>query len=257
MAVATAIAVGGLALSAATTANSFIQAGKQKKAQRAAEDAAAEAMAEAKKKLEINYADELAIKKEPYELQREAMLSQGAQAIEAGVESERGAAATAGKIQMAQNEAQAGIRTEMGKEMDAIQAQQIAEDSRLRDLGVQLDLGEAEGAQNAARSAEEASTAATAQGIQGVMSTAQQGLGMVNLYPATGAAPAAGAPAENSLGSSLFKPMQTANTTFTKPFGMNAQQVGPGGALANNQPNFALKTPSLFTKYDAFGNPIK
>ena len=215
MAVATAIAVGGLALSAATTANSFIQAGKQKKAQRAAEDAAAEAMAEAKKKLEINYADELAIKKEPYELQREAMLSQGAQAIEAGVESERGAAATAGKIQMAQNEAQAGIRTEMGKEMDAIQAQQIAEDSRLRDLGVQLDLGEVEGQQMIAANAEQAAAASKAQGMQGIVSTAQQGLGMVNLYPATGAAPAAGAPA--------------AGPAPTNPQPGTAASYGPGG----------------------------
>ena len=245
MAVATAIAVGGLALSAATTANSFIQAGKQKKAQRAAEDAAAEAMAEAKKKLEINYADELAIKKEPYELQREAMLSQGAQAIEAGVESERGAAATAGKIQMAQNEAQAGIRTEMGKEMDAIQAQQIAEDSRLRDLGVQLDLGEAEGAQNAARSAEEASTAATAQGIQGVMSTAQQGLGMMPLFFKSGTAPAAATPS---------------GPAPTNPLPGNAQSYGPGGtnyapmSSYNTQSNsFGPQTPKPGTQYGAFG----
>ena len=182
MAVATAVAVGGLAISAATTANSFIQAGKQKDKQREAEASAAAAMAEARKKLSINYTDELSIKKEPYELQREAMLSQGAQAIQAGVESERGAAATAGKVMMAQNEAQAGVRTAMGAEMTDIQKQQIAEQSRLRDLNVQLDLGEVEGAQNAARSAEEAATAQTQQGIQGIGSMAQQGLNMLPLY---------------------------------------------------------------------------
>jgi hypothetical protein len=182
MGVATAIAVGGLALSAGTTAMSFIQAGEQKNKQRAAEAAAAQAMKTAREKLEINYTDELAVKKEPYELQREAMLSQGAQAIQAGVESDRGAAATAGKVMMAQNEAQAGIRTEMGKEMTDIQNKQIQEQSRLRDLGVQLDLGEVEGQQRMAMNAEEASAAATAQGIQGVISTAQQGLNMMPLY---------------------------------------------------------------------------
>lgn len=182
MGVATAVAIGGLALSAGTTAMSFIQAGEQKSKQRAAEAAAAAAMAEAKKKLQINYTDELAINKEPYELQREAMLSQGAQAIQAGQESDRGAAATAGRVQMAQNEAQAGIRTAMGKEMTDIQNKQVEEASRLRDLGVQIDLGEVEGQQMIAQNAEQAATAATEQGIQGVISTAQQGLNMMPLY---------------------------------------------------------------------------
>jgi len=182
MGVATAIAVGGLALSAGSTAMSFVQAGEQKSKQRAAEAAASAAMEEAKKKLSINYTDELAVNKEPYELQREAMLSQGALAIQAGQESERGAAATAGRVQMAQNEAQAGIRTAMGAEMTDIQKQQIAEQSRLRDLGVQLDLGEVEGQQMMAANAEQASAAATAQGIQGIIGTAKQGLNMMPLY---------------------------------------------------------------------------
>jgi len=182
MGVATAVAVGGLALSAGTTAMSFIQAGEQKNKQREAEAAAAAAMAEARKKLQINYTDELAINKEPYELQREALLSQGALAVQAGQESERGAAATAGRVQMAQNEAQADIRTAMGKEMTDIQNKQVQESSRLRDLGVQLDLGEVEGQQMMAANAEQAATAATAQGIQGIVSTAQQGLNMMPLY---------------------------------------------------------------------------
>ena len=186
MGVATAVAIGGLAISAGTTAMSFMQASEQKNKQRKAEAEAAAAMAEARKKLEINYTDEMAVKKEPYELQREAALSAGAQAIEAGQESERGAAATAGKIQMAQNEAQADIRTAMGVEMTDIENKQIAEQSRLRDLGVQLDLGEVEGAQAAARDAEQAATAATEQGWQGVVSTAQQGLAMVPLFAGGG-----------------------------------------------------------------------
>jgi hypothetical protein len=186
MGVATAVAIGGLAISAASTAMSFSEASAQKKKQRQAEADAAAAMAEARKKLGINYTDEMAVKKEPYELQREAMLSAGAQAIQAGVESERGAVATAGKVMMAQNEAQAGIRTEMGKEMTDIENKQIAEQSRLRDLGVQLDLGEVEGAQAAARDAEQAATANTEQAYQGLTSTLQQGLAMVPLFAGGG-----------------------------------------------------------------------
>jgi len=193
MAVATAVALGGLALSGVSTAMSFTQAGEQQAKQRQAEAAAAASMAEARKKLEVNFYDQQAVKKEPYELQREALLSQGAQAIQAGQESDRGAATTAGKVQMAQNEAQAGIRTEMGKEMTDIENKQLAEQSRLRDLGVQLDLGEAEGAQIAAANAEEAATAYQQQGIQGAIGMGVQGLNMINLYPKSGNAPTASA----------------------------------------------------------------
>jgi hypothetical protein len=182
MGVATAVAIGGLAISAASTTMSFVQAEKQKKAQRAAEAKAAEAMAEAKKKLSVNFAEERAINKEPYELARDASLSSGARAIQAGVESDRGAEVTVGKIQMAQNLGQAQIRGAMGQELTDIQKDIINEDSRLRDLGVQLDLGEVEGQQLMARDAQEAATAATMEGFQGLTSTLQQGLDMVPLY---------------------------------------------------------------------------
>jgi len=188
MGVATAVAIGGLAISAATTANSFIQASKQGKMQREAEAKAAAAMAEARRKLEINYSEERAVKKEPYELQREAMLSAGAQAIEAGAESERGAVTTAGKVMMAQNEAQAGIRTEMGKEMTEIEKEIIDENSRLRDLGVQLDLGEVEGQQKMAADAQQAKTAYTEAGYKGVVDTAQRGVNLIPLFAGKDAA---------------------------------------------------------------------
>jgi hypothetical protein len=146
------------------------------------------AMEEAKKKLSVNFAEERAINKEPYELAREASLSAGAQALQAGVESDRGAEATAGKLQMAQNLGQADIRSSMGQELTDIQKDIINEDSRLRDLGVQLDLGEVEGQQLMARDAQEAATAATMEGFQGLTSTLQQGLDMVPLYQKTASA---------------------------------------------------------------------
>jgi hypothetical protein len=224
MGVATAVALGGLALSGATTAMSFVQAGEQKDKQRQAEAAAAASMAEARKKLEVNFYDQQAVKKEPYELQREALLSQGAQAIQAGQESDRGAATTAGKVQMAQNEAQAGIRTEMGKEMTDIENKQLAEQSRLRDLGVQLDLGEAEGAQMAAANAEELAASATSQGIQGAVGMAQQGLNMLPLY---------------------FKDKKNEPLKFGTATGSNVD---------NSNPAFQEKVTDRFANYQENGN---
>lgn len=192
MAVATAIAVGGMAITAASAVNSFIQSSKQDRLRRQAEADSAKAMEEARKKLGVNYTKGRAIQKEPYELQRESMLSQGNLLTQAGVESERGAPVVAGKVMMAQNDVQAGIRTEMGKELTEIEKENIAEESRLRDLGVQLDLGEAEGAALAARDAEEASTAAMSQGFESVTSLAQQGLAQVPLFEKSGASKAFG-----------------------------------------------------------------
>ena len=187
MAIATATILAGAALAstAASTGMSFSQAGKQRKAQGDAERDADQAMQEARKKLEINFYDQLAIQKEPYELEREALLSQGAQAIQAGVESERGAAATAGRIQMAQQEGQAGIRTAFGQELSALEKLSAQEDSRLRDVNVQLDLGEVAGAQLAAANAQELGAQATQQGLQGVQSMGQQIASFSPLYEKT------------------------------------------------------------------------
>lgn len=186
MPAATSVAIAGLAVSAGSTAMSFAQAGKQRQLQRDAERDAAEAMAEAKKKLEVNFYDELAIQKEPYELERQALISAGAQAIQAGQEGEaRGAGAVAGRVQMAQNEGQRQIAGAMGQEMLGLEKLAAAEDARLRDLGVEINLKEATGAQLAARDAQEAAAAATAQGVQGLASTAQQGLQMVPLFGKT------------------------------------------------------------------------
>jgi len=182
IATSTALAIGGLAVSAGGATASFIQAGKQRKLKEQAQADAEKAMAEARKKLEVNYYDQLAVQKEPYELQREALLSQGALAVQAGVEGDRGAAATAGRVQMAMNEAQAGIRTAQGKEMSDLAKLSATEDSRLRDVGVQLDLAEVEGAQQAQADAEQARAAAIQQGMAGVQSVAQQGIAMAPLY---------------------------------------------------------------------------
>jgi hypothetical protein len=178
----TAIALGGLAVSAGSAGMSFAQAGKQKQAQRKAEQDAAIAMDDARKKLEVNFYAQQGIKKEPYELEREALLSQGAQAIQAGVESERGAAATAGRVQLAMNEGQAGVRTAMGRELTDLENKQLAEESRLQGLSAGLDLEEAKGAGQAAAAARNLSAQSVQQGVAGLANTASQAINLIPLF---------------------------------------------------------------------------
>ena len=61
MAVTTA-AIVGIAATAGTTAMSFTQAGKQRKLKRQAESEAAEAMSAARKKLDVNFYEQLTIR---------------------------------------------------------------------------------------------------------------------------------------------------------------------------------------------------
>jgi hypothetical protein len=223
---------------------SFAQAGKQNKLQREAEAKAAQAMAEARKKLEVNFAEQRAIQKEPYELAREAIMSTGAQAIQAGVESDRGAEVTAGKVQMAMNQGQADIRTAMGQELTDIEKDILNEESRLRDLGLQLDLGEVEGAQLAARDAQEAKTAAMMQGFEGATSTLQQGLDMVELYPKTNTR----TPVEG------LKPMTTAGVVATpSPFApknqLPTETPSTVSLYSKKQPSFRSQKPYMYNPF--------
>ena len=187
--IATSVAVASAGLG---TYMSFSQASQAKKKQAKAEAMVKDKMSQARKKLETNYMDVLSINKEPFERQREALLSAGAQALEAGIESERGGLATAGRLLAAQNEAQGQVRDAQSERLFDLEAAQAEEDSRLRDIGVQLDLGEVAGAQEAAAASEERAAQMTNQALQGVVNTAGAIGAAAPLYAKGGAARQAG-----------------------------------------------------------------
>jgi hypothetical protein len=178
----TIAAAAGLAATAGSTVSSFAQAGKQRNLQKKAEAEAERAMAEAKKELSINYSAALGIQKEPYNLEREALISAGAQAIEAGREGERGAAETAGRIYALQQQGQQQIASEMGQELTALDKATAVENAQLRNARANLNLAEVEGAQTAAANAEQMGNAYTKDAIAGVASTVQQAASFVPLY---------------------------------------------------------------------------
>ena len=178
--------IASIAIGAATTTASFVQAGKQRKLQDKAEADAAKAMAEARKRLDVNYAEAKSIQKEPYELMREANNVVAADAMQAAREADpRGAGASAGRIAMQNAQQQAGVRTAMGQEMTAIEDAIIGENQYLRDANTQLDLEEVAGAQEAAAAAEQARAANIQAGVAGAASVAQQGMEMAPLYAKT------------------------------------------------------------------------
>lgn len=190
MVLATALSLASVGSQLAGSAMSFAEARKQKRAQAQAEKEADIAMASARKSLEKNYMDSLAIQKEPYELEREAALVAGAQATEALRESDRGMGRV-GAIYGQQQQAQRQIASAMGQEMFNLDYLSAQEDARLRDIGTQLDLGEVTGAQLAAANAEERRAQQLQAGVAGVGNAAMTGLDSVALYGKTKQPPAA------------------------------------------------------------------
>ena len=174
--------IAGLAISAGTTAASFIQAGKSKRKQQEYEAEADKAMAEARRQLQVNYAKQMSIKKEPYAQERLAMLSQGQQVVNAASESDRGAASAAGQVLMGQQAGQADITNRQVTDLQNIENAILEEESRLRDINVDLDMQEVEGQMAAAADMRAQAAQQTQQGIQGIANTAQAGLSMIPLY---------------------------------------------------------------------------
>jgi hypothetical protein len=173
-----------IATSLGSAGASFTQAGKQKGMADKAKAEGERAFEEAKKNLEVNFYEQLGIQKEAYELEREAMLSSGAQAIQAGVESERGGAATAGRVQLAQQQGQREIAGVMAKELAGLESLTAEEQSRLATQRAGLDLARAEGSQAAAAQAQAIQAGAISGGFQGLGSAAQSYLQGKELFKA-------------------------------------------------------------------------
>jgi len=184
MAAATAVMTGiSLLSSIVGTVKSFKTAKNMKGKMEDAEAKAKEALAEAKAGLDLNFFEEMAIQTTPYDVEREAVLSQGAGVLEAGKEAGvRGVAGTAGRVLAAQQDAQADITDRQVDEMMELDTLVASEDARLRDLKTQISLKESEGAQRAAANYENLANQARQQGFQGITNTLSQGLQMIPLF---------------------------------------------------------------------------
>lgn len=192
--------IASAAVQAGTSAAGFAQSGKARKNMKKAQADADAAMAAARKKLEVNYLKELSIAKEPYELARENLVQSSAALTQAGVEGEtRGTSATAGQVLMAGQAQAARQRASMSQEMNRLQELAAREESRLQGLKVDLDIGEAEGSQQAAADYQAAADAAKAGAIKSAAGALTTGIKAFSQNPFD-ATKASGGAAVPSLG---------------------------------------------------------
>jgi hypothetical protein len=167
-----------LASAGASAAQSAGAAGNAKRAKKDSEEAFKRAMNE----LTSNKFKGLNLPTEAYEREREAMLSAGAQATEAGRESERGTAATAGRVQMAAQEGQRQIAGAMGEDLMKLEGLTAQEEANLSSKRANLELAQAEGAQAAAAQFGAQSDAALTGAFSSLASAGQQYMQGSELY---------------------------------------------------------------------------
>lgn len=182
---ATTAAVVGIATAVGSAGASAKQASNAAGFAKEAESKSKIAFEKAMKELSANKIANIGLQKEAFELEREALLSSGAQAIQAGVESERGAAATAGRVQMAQNQGQRDIAGAMAEDLMGLEKATAAEEARLSGLRSNLNLAQAEGAAAAAAQFGAQKDAAVGGIFAGLSSAAQQGIQASDLYKKT------------------------------------------------------------------------
>ena len=228
MAVATALAIGSAVAGVASTGLSIGQAVKQNKLQKDAEAKAEQAMADAKKKIDVNYMDQLSIAKDPYRLAREAALSTAAQGIEAVREGDQ-RGANVGKFYAEQNKAQQRIASAMSQEIAGLDKLSAQEDSDIATTLAGLDVSTARDANLAARDAQRAKNAAIGNAISSGVSTITGAVkDFAPLY------------AQNKTGKA-----QLANQQLTQELGMETMPVSGGSQIAPVQNN-QLAAPQYY-----------
>ncbi len=148
--------------------------------------AADKAFKDAEAQLDVNYFEQLGISKTPYENQRNAITQASAQAMEVAKESDRGGAATAGRVLAQSNLAQKNITDQQTKDLEALNKLVATEESKLGTSRANLSLSQAEGAGIASAQAQNAANQSIAQGIQGLGNMAMMGLEASELYGSDG-----------------------------------------------------------------------
>jgi len=187
MAATTALVLGitSAAVTLGGSAMSFSQMAKQNDLAAKAGEDAAKAMDEAKKQLSINPFAAISLPTQAYDMQTNTILAEGAQATQAGVESERGVAATAGRIAAQTNVAESQIAAKESQDLYALQTQTAQAERDINKGLASVNMAEAEGAQKAEAQAANAANMYQTQGVQGIANAIGQGAQLLPLYTST------------------------------------------------------------------------
>jgi len=172
-------AIAALAITVGTTTMSFIKAGKDRRAAEAAQLQADISMDKIEKALTKNEMDALSLQTEAYEREADNIKTATKTEMDAIREGDqRGVLAGSSRVKAGVTEAEAGSRVGMATELGDLEKLSADEATRKSDIGIQMELGNIQGAQTAAAALSDSASQATSAAMQGVASAAMQGANM-------------------------------------------------------------------------------
>ena len=172
-------AIAALSITAITAGLSFIKAGKERRAAEAAELQADISMDKIEKALTKNEMDALSLQTEAYEREADNIKTATKTEMDAIREGDqRGVLAGSSRVKAGVTEAEAGSRVGMATELGDLEKLSADEATRKSDIGIQMELGNIQGAQTAAAALSDSASQATSAAMQGVASAAMQGANM-------------------------------------------------------------------------------
>lgn len=226
MAVTTA-AVVGIAAGVASTAKSFSDAAKAKKAQKKADQDAARLMADARKRVDKDEFAGLAVPTEAYEAAFETTLAANQQQVQALAEGDaRSLAAGIGRVGAATNEAAQATRREMGQDLFNIEKMKAQSRENIKQQQIGMDVAGAKDAKAEAAYQEQLRAQKIQQGIQGIGQVATSVGAAAPLFGAGGAAAKTALNPATGMGG-------TENFSFTDMSQLTLANPTPGLSLSN------------------------
>ena len=178
-------AIAEIGVQAVTSLLSLGQMQRMKAEQRKADAQTAKLMKDVYGELEKNQYAAVGLPMKAYDIERENLAAQGAQIVEAGRESERTAAATAGLTMGQYRKALRDIQSEQADKMLELNLLTAQEAARKSDIRAQFKAQEAEGSALAAADYEQRKLAAAGGAIQGLVGAAGTAVSTIPLFKAT------------------------------------------------------------------------
>jgi len=172
-------AIAALSITAIVAGVGFIKAGKERRAAEAAQLQADISMDKIEKALTKNEMDALSLQTEAYDREADNIKTATKTEMDAIREGDqRGVLAGSSRVKAGVTEAEAGSRVGMATELGDLEKLSADEATRKSDIGIQMELGNIQGAQTAAAALSDSASQATSAAMQGVASAAMQGANM-------------------------------------------------------------------------------
>ena len=250
MAAATALAAGGLLISATSAGMSFSQAARQRRAASDANKATDELMKEAERKAEVEYMQELNIPLDAYSDQEKRNIQSQQQNLQMLQEGDsRNLLAGVGVVGAQASVSAENNRINKGKDLFDLEKMQVQEQSDINQDLKDMKVGAAADQSMRSRDAQEAAAAAMQQGVSSVGSVLTGAASQMKLYSTSSADRAASKMADGILGTDAEL------VAGGKKSNLISTVVNQPGTTAEGQKQYAAYTAAGDTKNAALFAP--